>query len=41
MGLGPERSLDDWINSVPVYCDIQTIARGVSYVSVYYRCPDA
>lgn len=41
MGLGENRSLDEWIENTPAECDIQTIARGVSYVSVYYRCPDA
>lgn len=40
-GQGLELSLDEWIESVPVECDIQTIAGGVSYVSVYYRCSDS
>lgn len=40
-GQGPDVSLDEWIEIVPVECDIQTIARGVSVVSAYYRCPES
>lgn len=40
-GRGPEVSLDEWIESVPASCDIQTIARGASFVSAYYRCPSS
>lgn len=37
-GKGESVSLDEWIESTPDRCDIQTIPRGVSYVSVFYRC---
>lgn len=38
-GRGESQSLDEWIESMPDTCDIQTIPRGVMFVSVYYRCP--
>lgn len=38
-GRGAQVSLDEWIESVPASCDIQTIAKGMSFVSPYYRCP--
>lgn len=37
-GGGPKVSLDDFIESLPASCDIQTIARGAMYLSVLYRC---
>lgn len=40
-GFGPERSLDDWIRSIPASCDIQLIEQGLQYTIPYYRCPDS
>lgn len=34
----PATSLDAWVAQLPAECDIVPIQRGVSFVSVLYRC---